>query len=73
MKKSTSLQDALLSPYWRMNTVSTALGISRCTVYDWVKKGYLPEPLRMGNVLLWDKQQVLASLKDHGLTVKEVV
>lgn len=74
MKRSIPLTDRLACPYWRVSTLATALGICQATVYDWVKKGVLPQPMKIGeHVVMWDKQEVFQALSKHGMNIPEKV
>ncbi|MBQ7738092.1 MAG: AlpA family phage regulatory protein [Desulfovibrionaceae bacterium] len=44
---------------WRVADLVRILGISKATVWRWLKSGKLPEPIRLGaKVVVWKKTEI---------------
>lgn len=35
-------------PFVRQNQLAEALGVSKATIWNWRRRGYLPEPVQLG-------------------------
>jgi prophage regulatory protein len=47
--------------FMRLPAVMAATGMSRSTIYDWVKAGTFPKPLQIGaRAVAWDEAEVVA-------------
>lgn len=47
--------------FMRLPAVMAATGMSRTTIYDWVKAGTFPKPLQIGaRAVAWDEAEVAA-------------
>lgn len=44
--------------YLTRKEIEKRLHISTVTVYSWVKKGWLPEPVKINGRVLWEKSKV---------------
>jgi predicted DNA-binding transcriptional regulator AlpA len=55
----------------KLNTeeLATLCGVHRRTVWDWAKRGVIPQPEKLGGVSRHDLVVVLAAIKKHGLKV----
>lgn len=49
--------------------LSAMLGVSRVTLRDWTKRGYVPKPQRVSRNLLYSLRGVLAAIKDNQLRI----
>ncbi len=48
--------------------VANLFRVSRSLIYQWAKDGRIPEPLRLGGSLRWDRAALLAWLADGAPT-----
>ncbi len=57
LRKNTSLRSILENKqFYRPNDITAAYGISRTTIFRWIKEGKLPEPKRLtARMVGWDK------------------
>ncbi len=58
--------------YWRTNNVAKALNVTVPTIYAWLKKGFLPQPiLRTEGTTLWRVSDIVDFI-DSGEAQKAV-
>lgn len=50
------------SVYVNQREIAELLRVDRSTVRRWVERGEIPPPVKVGGVLRWDRQQLLAEL-----------
>lgn len=52
-------------PFWRIKQVQQYTGLSRSTIYAYVKKGILPPPIQLGpRAVAWDASTLLKYLAE---------
>jgi prophage regulatory protein len=49
--------------YYRAKEIALICGLGRTTIYGYVKRGLFPEPLKIGWLSLWKKEDVDAFLE----------
>ena len=49
--------------YYRAREIALMLGIGRSSLYDFIKKGFLPKPLKAKSMSFWKKEDVDAFLE----------
>ena len=63
--------------FLKLNDVKRMTGLSRTTIYDWIRKGKFPESIKLGErasawlaseVNSWIKDRIRASREDKGAT-----
>lgn len=55
--------EASLPPLCRIQHVLTVVPIGRSTVWLWARQGRFPAPFRVGGITVWNRDEVLAWLK----------
>lgn len=43
----------------RVKDLANLLKVSRVTIYKWRASGYLPAPIILGDVPVWDREEIL--------------
>jgi len=50
----------------RIRQVLEVVPVSRSTIWEWVKKGHFPKPMRIGaRTTVWDEEEVNDFIKRH--------
>jgi len=57
--------------YLRPNELAKYLSIRRQSVYRLVKRGVLPEPIKLGRAALWDVKEVRAAIEEYNKNRKK--
>lgn len=52
--EAAELTDRLIS----CDTLADKLGVSRSTIYRWLKEGSLPKPMRKGKTVRWSENEI---------------
>lgn len=42
----------------RINHLTSIIGVSRPTIYRWIKRGILPKPIRIGKTPYWSADRI---------------
>lgn len=50
---------------YRFEDVMEKFGVGRSTVYDWVKKGILPKPIKIGTVPIFIGDEIDAVIEER--------
>ena len=53
----------IMSQYLTANELAELLQVTRCTVYNWVRKGILPCGFKIGKCRRWDYSEIENSIK----------
>ncbi|WP_430623927.1 helix-turn-helix transcriptional regulator [Histophilus somni] len=54
-----------VSCYMRTREVCQFLNISRSTLYKYCQQGIIPKPQKMGNIPIWDRENLIAWQKQQ--------
>jgi excisionase family DNA binding protein len=55
----------------RSDNAAAYLSVSRSTFLQWVNEGKMPQPIRTGGVVLWDRREIDAAFEDLSAVEEE--
>lgn len=56
---------AILQENYRAKDVQKLFGIGQSTLYDYIQKGILPKPIKLGRTSVWIKEEIDAVIEER--------